>query len=854
MSHYREAAPPGPWVGHRHGPPPSQPFIPVSHHHEDLWHAHEERALQAPPASQAPPPPASISPTSDSGKHPNRRSRKSERPLPTKTLPASSVSGMEASSTPSASKADTENASVHKGITPKNDRDSVDVAPKPAISDASSKDALKDRTEKDEKSPETTSQLPPALDQKVALATTPAGGIGPGSSNTVPSMGATSGVPVGEGAEGLPALLPGRVRKGKELAPKELIIEIDHNKYKCQVPGCDKSFRKESGLEYHIKYYHEQKDKTGMKRKKTVSVRSDSTPDTSPEFGSYHRVPKRRIHRSSAPAQLSTASTSQLSNPLNATAPATIKTEPAQLETESSDVFMSVSMDSEPSVNQDTDLEIEGGSAELESIDPGMVECMEVEEEEDVNGDVIRCLCNESEEGGFMIQCEQCLTWQHSECVGLSEQTVPPNYICYVCVKPRGLRKSAKYKNDFDWFRRGTLACMPFTSIAEPEYTAELNLATHGLMSDVHDVNRSLRSLKLKFELLRNPSHPDLKCWQGPRKRDTPKETLTKTGESTVQTSTDAHDSIKDSTTAGVIHQGESSRTVCTESKGHAVINGHAEPGESAQNGLTRVKQERPSTPPPRIDGPGDTNNNIQDKKAPVLNTGSSLMSAVPASSGSFSASSQHEARVDSSEGRLGVVKKEEEPLSPIPALVPVGDQTGYMKSGPSSDQGKPEGISNTTSDNSQPSVKPESDREETGKSVQLKPSVGSSKADGSQVKAPTGASTPQLGSDSQVKQENESMISTQSTASASSSDVKTENQESAQSMSDDESVGAINNLLDDITQIQDDLESRMDEIEQQLTVLEEAYGSPAQAAKKTDFRKLVRDLSRVRRLLQQAS
>ena len=49
-------------------------------------------------------------------------------------------------------------------------------------------------------------------------------------------------------------------------------------------------------------------------------------------------------------------------------------------------------------------------------------------------------------------------------------------------------------------------------------------------------------------------------------------------------------------------------------------------------------------------------------------------------------------------------------------------------------------------------------------------------------------------------------------------SDRKEENQESSQSMSDDESVGAMNNLLDDITQIQDDLEGRMDDIEQQLT------------------------------------
>ena len=58
-------------------------------------------------------------------------------------------------------------------------------------------------------------------------------------------------------------------------------------------------------------------------------------------------------------------------------------------------------------------------------------------------------------------------------------------------------------QNDFDWFRRGTLACMPFVSIEEPEYNSELNLATHGLMGDLHDVNNCLRSLKLKFELLR---------------------------------------------------------------------------------------------------------------------------------------------------------------------------------------------------------------------------------------------------------------------------------------------------------------------------------------------------------------
>ena len=60
-------------------------------------------------------------------------------------------------------------------------------------------------------------------------------------------------------------------------------------------------------------------------------------------------------------------------------------------------MVMSTAMDSEPSVSQELDLEIEGGGVDTENIDPGTLECMEVEEEEDINGDVIRCVCNESE-------------------------------------------------------------------------------------------------------------------------------------------------------------------------------------------------------------------------------------------------------------------------------------------------------------------------------------------------------------------------------------------------------------------------------------------------------------------------
>ncbi|XP_035378549.1 PHD finger protein 20b [Electrophorus electricus] len=46
----------------------------------------------------------------------------------------------------------------------------------------------------------------------------------------------------------------------KNQPPPILSIELDHNPFKCQVPGCPKSFRKASLLHYHMKYYHSESD------------------------------------------------------------------------------------------------------------------------------------------------------------------------------------------------------------------------------------------------------------------------------------------------------------------------------------------------------------------------------------------------------------------------------------------------------------------------------------------------------------------------------------------------------------------------------------------------------------------
>lgn len=108
---------------------------------------------------------------------------------------------------------------------------------------------------------------------------------------------------------------------------------------------------------------------------------------------------------------------------------------------------------------------------------------------------------------------------------------------------------------------------------------------------------------------------------------------------------------------------------------------------------------------------------------------------------------------------------------------------------------------------------------------------------------------------DTNIKQENDSIVIMQKGANAGINMTETREELSQQGLSDDEEIGAMNNLLGDIGQMHDDLEVRMDEVERQLEVLEDAYGgTPSQLAKKTDFRKLVKDLSRVTRILQQVN
>lgn len=49
---------------------------------------------------------------------------------------------------------------------------------------------------------------------------------------------------------------------------------------------------------------------------------------------------------------------------------------------------------------------------------------------------IIRCICSCDDDDGFTIQCDKCFVWQHCACFGMSQSSVPDEYLCEEC-EPR---------------------------------------------------------------------------------------------------------------------------------------------------------------------------------------------------------------------------------------------------------------------------------------------------------------------------------------------------------------------------------------------------------------------------------
>uniref|UniRef100_A0A8C8RBU7 PHD finger protein 20 like 1 n=1 Tax=Pelusios castaneus TaxID=367368 RepID=A0A8C8RBU7_9SAUR len=137
----------------------------------------------------------------------------------------------------------------------------------------------------------------------------------------------------------------------------------------------------------------------------------------------------------------------------------------------------------------------------------------ESQDEEDALNEIVRCICEMDEENGFMIQCEECLCWQHSVCMGLLEDSIPEQYICYICRDPPGQRWSAKYLYDKDWLNNGHMCGLSFLKENYSHLNAKKIVSTHHLLADVYGVTEILHGLQLKIGILKNSHHPDLHLW-----------------------------------------------------------------------------------------------------------------------------------------------------------------------------------------------------------------------------------------------------------------------------------------------------------------------------------------------------
>ncbi|XP_026162607.1 PHD finger protein 20 isoform X3 [Mastacembelus armatus] len=144
------------------------------------------------------------------------------------------------------------------------------------------------------------------------------------------------------------------------------------------------------------------------------------------------------------------------------------------------------------------------------SVDSGAVDTSDQE--------IVRCICEVEEENDFMIQCEDCLCWQHGTCMGLLEENVPDRYTCYICRDPPGQRQSLRYWYDREWLSNGHMYGLSFLEENYSHQNAKKITTTHQLLGDVHHVVEILNGLQLKMNVLQSNAHSDLQLWRQPWK------------------------------------------------------------------------------------------------------------------------------------------------------------------------------------------------------------------------------------------------------------------------------------------------------------------------------------------------
>ncbi|NWR99862.1 PHF20 protein, partial [Motacilla alba] len=340
---------------------------------------------------------------------------------------------------------------------------------------------------------------------------------------------------------------------------KAATVDQDH-KFRCKFLDCSKSFRKAKLLHYHMKYFHgvekaaesqqnpvkrniqtraslasekanQERSKRGRTTTGSLSVKGHekNKEKKSKDYERSKSKKKKKKKKRSKPGYSGTGEDTDISQELSPEKSVVTKSNssnksfahPSTLlqctdsgqhkgksKANEDDTLSESSMDSLPWSDDDCSQDVD-------------VTTNPDEEVEESDFEIVRCVCEVKEENDFMIQCEECLCWQHGICMGLLEDNIPEKYTCYICQDPPGQRSSLKYWYEKEWLSNGHMHGLAFLEENYSHQNAKKIVATHQLLGDVQRVIEVLHGLQLKMSILQNKEHPDLKLWCHPWKHIT---------------------------------------------------------------------------------------------------------------------------------------------------------------------------------------------------------------------------------------------------------------------------------------------------------------------------------------------
>ncbi|KFV83572.1 PHD finger protein 20 [Struthio camelus australis] len=348
-------------------------------------------------------------------------------------------------------------------------------------------------------------------------------------------------------------------RRADFLASKAATVDQDH-KFRCKFLDCSKSFRKAKLLHYHMKYFHgvekaaesqqnpvkrniqtrsslaseranQERSKRGRTAAGSMSVKEQekNKERKSKDYGRSKSKKKKKKRKKIKPEYSGSEESTDVSQELSPEKTVVTKYSSSNKSPAHPSTLLQCSDSGQhrgKSKTNEEDTLSESSADSLLWSDDDCSQDVDVttnpdEEVEESDFEIVRCICEVEEENDFMIQCEECLCWQHGVCMGLLEDNVPEKYTCYICQDPPGQRSSLKYWYEKEWLSNGHMHGLAFLEENYSHQNAKKIVATHQLLGDVQRVIEVLHGLQLKMSILQNKEHPDLQLWCHPWKHIT---------------------------------------------------------------------------------------------------------------------------------------------------------------------------------------------------------------------------------------------------------------------------------------------------------------------------------------------